>query len=216
MRIIDCEQGTPEWHAARAGRVTASRVADVVTRTKSGWGASRKNYAAELVCEKLTKTVAEMGFTSAAMQRGTEKEPEARDAYRFLLGAQIETVGFVIHPRIDDAGASPDGLVGDDGLVEIKCPNSATHIETLLADRVPPKYITQMQWQMACTDRAWCDFVSYDDRLPGDMAFWCHRVERDDALISELEDHVATFLDEVAATVRELEQRYGVAKEEAA
>ena len=150
MSTIEIVQGSPEWFAARLGRVTASRVADVVARTKSGWGASRANYAAQLVAERLTKTVAET-FTNAAMQHGTEQEPVARAAYEFYRDADVTEVGFVVHPRIAMSGASPDGLVGADGLVEIKCPNTATHIETLLGGAVPAKYLCQVQWQMACT-----------------------------------------------------------------
>lgn len=202
-------QGSPEWHAARLGRVTASRVADVVAKTKSGYGASRANYLAELVAERLTGTAGER-FTNAAMAWGTEKEPEARAAYMFATEADVEEVGFVPHPSIAMSGASPDGMVGDQGLVEIKCPNTATHIDTLLGQTVPAKYVTQMHWQMACTGRRWCDFVSYDPRLPSHMRLWVKRVERNDALIAELEAEVQAFLAELDRTVSELEALYGV------
>jgi len=202
-------QGSPEWHAARLGRVTASRVADVVAKTKSGYGASRANYLAELVAERLTGTAGER-FTNAAMAWGTEKEPEARAAYMFATEADVEEVGFVPHHSIAMSGASPDGMVGDQGLVEIKCPNTATHIDTLLGQTVPAKYVTQMHWQMACTGRRWCDFVSYDPRLPSHMRLWVKRVERNDALIAELEAEVQAFLAELDRTVSELEALYGV------
>lgn len=200
-------QGTREWHQLRLGRVTASRVADVIAKTKTGYSASRANYAAQLITERLTGVPSE-SFTNAAMQWGTEMEPEARAAYEFNRIAMVEQVGFVLHPVIGDTGASPDGLVDDDGLIEIKCPNTATHIETLRGASVPGKYVTQMQWQMACTGRKWCDFVSYDPRMPEAMRFFCRRVYRDDAVISELETEVVKFLNEVRAAVDELIRKY--------
>lgn len=200
-------QGSPEWHAIRLGKVTASRIADVCARTKTGWGASRKNYLAELVAERLTGVKVE-GFTNAAMQWGTEIEPEARVAYEFYRDASVSQVGFVPHPTIGDTGASPDGLVEQDGLVELKCPNTATHIETLLCGSIPEKYVLQMQWQMACTGRLWCDFASYDPRLPESMRLYVDRVKRDDAAIQAIEKDVTKFLDELRAIVAELRSKY--------
>jgi putative phage-type endonuclease len=200
-------QGTPEWRRIRAGKVTASRIGDLTARTKTGWGASRANYAAELVAERLTGEPVEK-FTSAAMAHGSETEPEARAAYAWAQDVDVVEVGFVQHPSVLDAGASPDGLVGADGLVEFKCPNTATHIETLLSAEVPQRYLLQMQWQMACTGRAWCDFVSYDPRMPEDMRMVVRRVARDEALIAELEREVRAFLAEVQATVNNLMKRY--------
>ena len=201
-------QGSPEWFAARLGKVTASRVADVVARTKTGYGATRANYMAELIDERLTQTQAER-FTNAAMQWGTDKEPEARAAYVFMRDLDVTEVGFVAHPSIDMSGASPDGLVGDDGLVEIKCPNTATHLDTLLERAVPAKYVTQMQWQMACTGRAWCDFVSFDPRMPeGRMRLFVQRVHRDAARVAELETEVAAFLAELDTKVSALRALY--------
>ena len=204
-------QGSPEWFGARLGRVTASRVADVIAETKSGWGAGRANYMAQLVAERLTGEVAET-FSNAAMKWGTEMEPEARAAYQFYRDALVVEVGFVPHPRIAMSGASPDGLVGEVGLVEFKCPNTATHIETLIGQAVPGKYITQMQWQMACTGRQWCDFGSFDPRLPEDMRLFVRRVDRDDALISDLEAKVSAFLAETDAKVEALTRLYRTAK----
>lgn len=201
-------QRSPEWFAARSGKVTASRVADVIAKTKTGWGASRANYAAQLVAERLTGTVEE-GYTNAAMQWGTDQEPEARIAYEFRHEVTVFEVGFVPHPSIAMAGASPDGLVGEFGLVEIKCPNTATHIETLRSGSVPGKYLTQMQWQMACTQRDWCDFVSFDPRMPEAMRLFVRRVPRDEDLIAELEREVVAFLAEIDATVAELTRLYG-------
>lgn len=208
----DIIQGSPEWHAIRCGKVTASRVADVVARTKTGWGASRANYAAELIAERLTGTVAE-GFTNAAMQWGSQTEPDARRAYSFRTDVDVVEVGFVLHPTIEFAGASPDGFVDADGLVEIKCPNTATHIETLLGATVPAKYLTQMQWQMACSGRRWCDFVSFDPRMPEAMRLFVQRVHRDDGRIAELEQEVSAFLDEVEKKVSDLSKLYRVRRE---
>ncbi len=200
-------QGTPEWFAARLGRVTASRVADVVARTKSGPAASRANYMAQLVAERLTGTATD-GFNSVAMQWGTAMEPDARAAYEFRYDKEVVEVGFIQHPTIAMSGASPDGLIGDNGLVEIKAPNTATHIETLRGGSVPGKYVIQMQWQMACSGRAWCDFVSFDPRMPESMSLFVQRVKRDDAQIDTLEAEVKAFLTEVDQCVADLTSRY--------
>jgi putative phage-type endonuclease len=200
-------QGSDDWLAQRAGKVTASRVADVVAKTKSGWSASRDNYAAQLIAERLTAVVAE-SFTSAAMQWGTETEPQAKAAYTLFTGSAVDDVGFVPHPTIAMSGASPDGLVGDDGLVEIKCPNTATHLETLLGASIDGKYIKQMQWQLACTVRAWCDFVSFDPRLPVNMQCKIIRVDRDPEMIASLEKEVSEFLAEIDEKIKQLNERY--------
>lgn len=201
------EQRSTEWFAERLGKVTASRIADVCTRTKMGWGAGRKNYMAELVAERLSGSRLE-GFTNAAMQWGTDMEPEARTAYEFYRNASVAEMGFAPHPTIADTGASPDGLVSEDGLVEIKCPNTATHIETLLGASLPEKYLLQMQWQMACTGRQWCDFVSYDPRLPESMRLHVDRVNRDDAAIHAIEKDVIGFLTELRDTVHQLRRKF--------
>jgi putative phage-type endonuclease len=201
-------QGSDEWKAMRLGKVTASRVADVVARTKTGYGASRANYMAQLIAERLTNTVAE-SYTNAAMQHGTETEPEARSAYEFYQGVTVKDVAFVPHPKIDQAGCSPDGLVGDDGLIEIKCPNTAGHLDTLLGQAAPSKYVDQMQFQMACTGRKYCDFVSYDPRMPENMRLFIKRMPRDDKRIAELESEIAAFLLEMAVKFSELNSLYG-------
>lgn len=206
-------QGSPEWFALRVGKVTASRVADVIAKTKTGWGASRANYMAELIAERLTGEPAEK-YTNAAMAWGTEKEPDARAAYEFFRDAHVVEVAFIDHPVIGMTGASPDGFVGDHGLVEIKCPNTATHLDTLLSQSIPGKYVTQMLWQMACTGRQWCDFVSYDPRLPEAMSLFVKRVERDDKEIADLEAKVAEFLGELDRKLAQLNDLYG-AKEAA-
>lgn len=200
-------QGSPEWFAARCGKVTASRVADVIAKTKTGPSASRATYMGQLIAERLTQTVTP-SFTNDAMRHGTETEPEARSAYVFRADVDVAEVGFIDHPAIVNTGASPDGLVGDDGMVEIKCPNTATHIDTLLGQSVPAKYVTQMQWQMACAERSWCDFVSYDPRMPANMALFVQRVERDDAFIKATEAEVLAFLRELEEKVAALRTRY--------
>lgn len=199
-------QGTEEWRLARVGKVGASRVADIIAKTKSGPSASRKNYAAELVVERLTGVPTE-GYTNGAMQWGAEKEPEARAAYEFFRDVTVEEVGFIAHPSIAMAGASPDGLVGADGVLEIKAPNSAQHIDTLLTKAIPDKYLVQMLWQMACTGRKWADFCSYDPRMPGDLQLFVQRVPRDDKRIAALEREVVLFLTEVEATIAALTGR---------
>ncbi len=207
MKTIDCVQGSTEWFAARVGKVSASRMADLTAKTKTGYSTSRANYAAELVAERLTGTKAEK-FSNAVMQWGTDQEPVARAMYEFMSDATVKEVGLVLHPSIEMACASPDGLSGDDGLVEIKCPMTATHIETLLGSSVDGKYIKQMQWQMACTGRQWCDFVSFDPRLPADMQIYTRRVPRDPVMIAELERDVVMFLAEVEATISRLLATY--------
>lgn len=204
MNIIDCIQGSPEWHAARLGKITASRITDVMATLKSGGeAAGRKNYRAQLVVERMTDQTAE-SYMNAAMQWGVDNETPARECYEFLTGVQVEQVGFVNHPAIPMCGASPDGLVDDDGLVEIKCPNTATHIEYLLSGGVPADYVKQMLWQMACTDRKWCDFVSYDPRMPIDLQLFTVRLLWDDVAIKQIQDAVILFLAEVDAMVAKL------------
>lgn len=206
-------QGSAEWHAIRLGKVTASRIADVCARTKTGYGAGRKNYMAELIAERLTGARSD-GFTNAAMQWGTDMEPEARAAYEFYTNASVSQIGFVAHPTIAETGASPDGLVGNAGLVEIKCPNTATHLETLQGASLPEKYFLQIQWQLACTGREWCDFASYDPRLPESMRLFIDRVQRDNAAIASIEKDVVTFLTELRETVHRLRAKYEPANAE--
>jgi putative phage-type endonuclease len=197
------EQRTEEWFAARCGKVTASRVADIIAKTKTGYSASRENYLAQLVCERMTGKPAE-SYSNAAMQWGTDQEPFARAAYEAAKDVLVEEVGFAIHPTIKDAGASPDGLVGEFGLVEIKCPNTATHIQTLLDQKVPEKYIVQMQWQMACTGRQWCDFASFDPRMEEGLQIFIKRVEYHPLYVAELEKEVINFLMDVEDKIRKL------------
>jgi putative phage-type endonuclease len=201
------EQRSPEWYAARLGKVTASRVADIIAKTKSGYSTSRANYMAELVCERLTGKQGDF-YQNAAMVWGTETEPMARSAYEAHSGNLVTETGLVLHPSIANAGASPDGLIDEDGLVEIKCPNTSTHIDTLLDEKVPSKYVTQIMWQMACTERKWCDFVSFDPRMPEHMQLFVKRVESDDDIIIELEREVEKFLVELEYKITTLDQLY--------
>lgn len=205
--MIDIEQRSPDWFAARAGKATASSIYKIMAKTKTGYGADRENYAAQLVAERLTGKPAD-SFSNAAMQWGIDTEATARAAYAESIGDNPVEVGFFDHPAIAWSGASPDGLVGFDGLVEINCPNTATHIRTLNGASIDRKYILQMHWQMACTERDWCDFVSFDPRLPDEMQMHVRRVERDAGLLAEIEAEVTKFLDEVAATVAQLEATY--------
>jgi putative phage-type endonuclease len=207
------QQRTPAWRAARLGKATSSRIADIIARTKSGYSTSRANYAAQLVCERLTGVATET-FQSAAMAWGIEKEPEAWRLYEFEQDVAVSRAGFLDHPALKMSGASPDGLVGEDGLVEIKCPITATHLDTVLGASIPGKYLTQMQWQLAVTGRRWCDFVSYDPRLPADLRLFIQRVPRNAILIGALEREVERFLAEVEATIarlRELAARHEAA-----
>ena len=199
----EIEQRSPEWFASRLGKVTASRVADVIAKTKSGYSASRDNYMAQLICERLTGQQGE-SFTNAAMTWGTETEPLARSAFEAYADVMVEEVGFVPHPSIEMSGASPDGLVGLFGMLEIKCPNTATHIDTLLSQTVPGKYITQMQWQMRCCERQWCEYASYDPRLPQDLQLFVKRVEFDSEYVAMLEKEVIQFLAELDDKVNKL------------
>lgn len=198
------EQGTEEWFAARLGRVTASRVNDIVARTKTGYSASRDNYLAQLVCERLTGKGAE-SYTNAAMAHGTETEPLARAAYEMKNSVLVDEVGFVQHPTLM-AGASPDGMVGQDGLIEIKCPQTNTHIDTLLSGKIPIKYKAQMTWQMLCTGRKWCDFISFDPRLPQELQMFVQRYPYDVEYANQLENEVKLFLAEVDVTLTTLNQ----------
>ena len=196
-------QRSDAWHEIRLGKATASRIADIIAKTKSGYSTSRDNYMAQLVCERLTGQKGE-SFTNAAMQHGTDTEPLARSAYEAFADVMVEEVGFVQHPKIEMAGASPDGLVGLFGMLEIKCPNTATHIEALLTETVPTKYITQMQWQMACAQRQWCDYVSFDPRIRADLQLFVKRVEFDATYVAMLEEEVIKFLKELDIKVNKL------------
>lgn len=193
--VIYVDQGTPEWFEARLGRATASRFGDIMSKIKTGESAQRKNYRAQLVSERLTGNK-EDTFTSSAMVWGTETEPLARLRYSLKTGNNVEECGFFAHEELM-AGASPDGLVEEDGTLEIKCPNTATHIETLRKQTVPYQYYWQVMGQLWMTNRKWCDFVSFDPRMPENAQFFTTRVYRDEGKIRELEMEVVDFLESV-------------------
>lgn len=197
------EQGTPEWMAMRLGKVTASRITDVLAKVKTGEAVTREDYRTELVVQRLTNQPSEP-FTNAAMEWGVEQEPMARIAYEAQANVFVEQVSFVEHPTIEWFGCSPDGFVGDEGLLEIKAPSSKNHIKYLLGGKPPAKYVPQMQCQMAVTGRKWCDFVSYDPRLPEDLQLFVVRLERDVSFIMSMEEEVDKFLKEVNVMVNKL------------
>ena len=194
MKVITAEQGSPEWLAARAGKVTASMISNVLAKPET---AAFRDYQAQIVAELLTGKPQGSDFTNAAMEFGTENEPFARSAYEVSTGFTVDEVGLVLHPTIDRAGASPDGLVGSDGLVEIKCPKVATHLAYICAGVVPTKYRNQMLFQMICAERAWCDFVSFRPDLPEHLQLFVIRFQRDEAKIKELTTAVNAFLVQV-------------------
>jgi putative phage-type endonuclease len=197
---VSVQQGTPEWHQLRLGKVTASRVADILAKTKTGPSASRNNYLIELALQRVTKTIEE-SYTNSAMEWGTQTEPQARVAYEVKTNNFVDQVAFIDHPSITGFGCSPDGLVGTDGLIEIKCPNSATHWSYIKANEPPTKYFIQMQAQMSVTGAKWCDFVSFDPRMPERSQLLIVNVPRDDEFIGNMEAEIKQFLDEVQTEV---------------
>lgn len=205
------DQQSAEWRAARLGKVTASRVSDVMAKGRNGEPSrTRASYMAELICERLTGEPYD-SYQSADMERGSLVEGRAKSTYELLTGLPMTDGGFDAHPVIADFGASPDMLVGSDGLAEFKCPKSSTHIDSLLGDKIDRAYVLQMQAQMACTGRKWCDFVSFDPRMPLDMQMIITRVGRDDVMIAEMEKEVSTFLSDMTAKIEALNSKFKVA-----
>lgn len=197
-------QGTDAWLAARCGSLGASQVHMAIARTKTGWGASRDNIMAQLIAERMTGRPTEM-FVNDAMRWGTANEPQARSMFALETGHDVIECGLYRHPTIAGSHASPDGLIGDAGLIEIKCPQTSTHIETLLSGSIDGKYITQINWQMAVTGRQYAWFASFDPRMPPELQLWTKRVERDDATIKTLEQLVADFVGELKMRLARLE-----------
>jgi len=197
------EQRSEEWFKARLGKVTASRVADILAKIKSGESASRRNYKIQLVSERLTGEKQET-YINQAMQDGIDREFYARERYVQQFG-EVEEVGFIQHPTLE-AGASPDGIVGEDGIIEIKCPMGTTHTETLMSQDVPSKYMPQIQFQLLCTGRKWCDFVSYNPMFPEHLQVFVKRVEADADYQKELEVEVKQFLSEVDDVINRLKE----------
>lgn len=210
MKYFNVEQGTQEWLALRAGKVTASRVKDVLATIKSGEAVARRDYRTQIVTEILTGAPVSDGFTNDAMRWGTEQEPMARSAYEVFTGKMVEVVGFVLHPTVARSGCSPDGLLGWDGndtlegIVQFKCPKTSTHLDYILDGRVPTNYHPQMLWEMACTGAPWCDFVSYDPRVPEHLQLFIRRFPRDQKRIDEITKEVLEFLGDVDAMLERL------------
>ena len=214
MPIVEVKQQTPEWLAMRIGMVTGSRVFEITDRkvpTKvqkdlgqpGDYKKSRADYLTEVVVERLTGRAVEH-FVTQAMEEGIENEPLAKAAYEMKTGFEVQDGGFAIHPKLEWFGASPDGLVGDDGLIEIKCPKSTTHLETIASGEIPEEYLPQMMAEMACAERQWVDFVSFDPRMPKSLQLWVKRFHRDEKCIGILEEEVKKFLDEVVFKLAEL------------
>jgi putative phage-type endonuclease len=205
------EQRTEEWFQQRLGKVTASRISDVIAKTKTGVSTSRQNYLIQLVSERLTGKKGD-SFVNQAMLDGIERESAARALYMLNRDVSVTEVGFFDHPVIKNSGASPDGAVNAEeegkyaGLIEIKCPIETTHTNTLMSKSVPSKYVPQMQWQLACTGARWVDFVSFNPNFPAELQIFVARVDRDDSYIAELEAEVIKFLDEVDATILKLKE----------
>jgi len=194
-------QGSQEWHESRIGMVTASRISDVVA---GGRGATRAAYMNEIITTMLTGV--QDDYTNPYMEWGIEHEPKARQLYELLHGVEVEQVGFIKHPSIERTGASPDGLVGDDGMVEIKCPASKTHSQFLIDQKINRKYQLQMLWQMECTGRKWCDFVSYDPRFPAELQLSVKRVEFDEVEALQTREKVVSFVEEMEQLLAQIEQ----------
>jgi len=207
------EQRTEEWFQQRLGKVTASRISDVIAKTKTGVSTSRQNYLVQLVSERLTGKKGD-SFVNQAMIDGIERESAARELYMRTRGVSVTEVGFFDHPVIKNSGASPDGAVNAEedgkyaGLIEIKCPIETTHTNTLMSKSVPSKYMPQIQWQMASVSPnvKWVDFISFNPNFPDTMQLFVARVERDNAYIAELEAEVIKFLDEVEQTILKLKE----------
>lgn len=198
------EQRSPEWYQTRLGQLGASQISKAIAKGRAGQESStRRNLMAELVAMRLTGVTPE-GFTSAAIQWGIDHEMEARVAYEIASGNLVDQEGWIPHPSIAWTGCSPDGLIDANGLVEIKCPNTATHIDYLLAGDPPAEYQLQMLWQMEVTGRGWCDFVSYDPRLGESLQLFVVRYYRDDMRLDEIRPEVIKFLNDTDQMVSKL------------
>lgn len=205
--LIDVEQGSPEWHRARLGHVTASHINDVMAKGKGKEESiTRYKYKVRLVAERMTNEIASDSYSNSAMEWGVEQEQFAAIAYETAQETFVDKTGFWLHPTIKWLGVSPDRLVGNGGLVEIKCPNTTTHLGYLFEKKVPTNYYNQIQCQLWVTGRAWCDFVSFDPRLPRRNQLLVIRVERDDAIIATMQGEVRNFLDEVESLIIKLEE----------
>ena len=204
------QQGSEEWFKSRCGSIGASDVARIVRKTMSGYSADRATLMSEKIQEKLTGVNFQRQQTQA-MRDGIEREPVARIAYAIKKNVYVDEIAFVPHPLIPGAHASPDGLVGELGLIEIKCPEGKRHVEALLTETIPSDHLVQMMWQMACTGRAFCDYVSFHPGFPKEMAMWIKRVPRVETHIKDLETEVRAFIKEVNQKISKLTTRYASA-----
>jgi putative phage-type endonuclease len=199
------DQGSQAWLESRMGKVTASALSNVMmAKTAAGY----QNYMAQLICERLTGEPVET-FKSAAMEHGTETEPQARAFYELETGNEVVECGFIPHPTLANSGASPDGLIGDDGGLEIKAPQPAKHIKNLMGGTIDKAYMLQMQWGMACTGREWWDFVSFNPSFPAHLQLHVQKVKRDQEMIEDITAAVTSFLSEMESKLRVLEARAG-------
>ena len=203
------KQGTYEWFSARLGKVTASNVDNVIVKVKNGESVYKRKYRTQLITEILTGKPINI-FVNEAMKWGTDHEDEARNFYMekrgLLKDIDVKEVGFIDHSTVKMSGASPDGLVGKDGLIEIKCPQPMTHTDFLISKRINKKHIHQMQWQMACTGKKWCDYVCYHPDFPAAQKMLVIRVERDNDLINRLEKDIQDFVTEVEDSVKFIQE----------
>lgn len=196
-RWNEAEQGSSEWLRARIGCLTASRMGDAMAFLKGGKESeARRKLKIELLAERLTEMTND-GFVNAAMRWGIETEQEAKDRYEEITGALIQPCGFALHGEIDYFGASPDGLLNGDGLIEIKCPTSITHMQWLLDGVVPEQHKPQMMAQMIVTGRGWCDFMSYDPRFPAGKDYFIRRFEPSPGELNDVENGALIFLEEL-------------------
>lgn len=198
MKIFDFAQGTPEWHQMRLGKATASNFHKILAK---GNGATRKTYMLELASQILTGQAEEI-YQNSAMIWGTKTEPQARAMYELESGASVKEVGFIMHN--EHVGMSPDGLVGEKGSIEIKCFTSKNQIKTFLSEKMPPEHKPQVQGVLWVSKREWCDFVSFDPRLPDTCSFFCQRIERDEEYIYNLEIEINKFVEELKEVVKRL------------
>lgn len=207
MREIVAEQGSAEWLQCRVGMVTASRISDAISFLKRGGeSAARRDYRLDLIAERLSGR-SENHYVSPEMEFGIENEPYARAAYEIGCGVMVDQVGFVLHPTLDFTGGSPDGLVGEDGLIEIKCGKTTTHLKWMQAGVVPEEHQDQILWNLCCTERKWADFISFDPRMPEGLRIFIVRMERDEARIAEMETLITQFNDEVEFFCKGLRKR---------
>ncbi|EJF84068.1 hypothetical protein MCU_00736 [Bartonella elizabethae Re6043vi] len=201
------EQRTAEWFQARLGKVTASNVYNVLSKTAKGMPTSKyEDYKIKLMTERLTEEISQ-SYTTPAMQWGIEHEEDALREYAFIYDTEITQCGFIQHPTIQMAGASPDGFVGEDGLVEIKCPQSPNHLRFFIDSNIKPEYHAQMQFQMACTGRKWCDFVSYNPNFVGkstSLRMKIKRINRDEEQIEQINQAVEIFLAEIEQEMQKI------------